>query len=410
MATETTHSPARRAGTAQGLIMAFTAFLPVLAIISLAPAVPTLIKHFSSIPHAQTLVPLMLTAPGLMIALTAPFAGWAADRIGRRPLLLSATLLYGICGTMPIYIDSLVLIFASRLGVGLAEAAVLTVANTMLLDYFGVKERRFWLTVQGVVGPALGTLVLAGSGYLTAIAWNGAFWIYSVAFLLAIAMYVWMFEPENTERHADEPVIDDSVINWSRIATVCVATFFIAVIYYVYTINGGTAFHSLDGASPERIGLMMSLASIAVPVGSVIFGFATKYLTPERVLVVVLAFMGLGMLIVGNAAGATVMGVGAIIQQVGAGMAVSGMIFWVSTLFGPAHRGRAMGAWSSAFFAGMFVSPLFVSALRAYADNNIQVPFVVFGLLALLLGVVFLGYAVSSQGQALRGRKLHSVA
>jgi MFS family permease len=114
--------------------------------------------------------------------------------------LLSATLLYGICGTMPLYITSLTGIFCSRLGVGLAEAVVLTIANTMLIDYFDDKQRRFWLTVQGVIGPALAVLVLASSGYLTALRWNGAFMIYFVAILLFLAMYFWMFEPAQAAR------------------------------------------------------------------------------------------------------------------------------------------------------------------------------------------------------------------
>ena len=152
------HAP--QAGAIQGIIIALTAFLPILAIVSLAPAVPTLIQHFAGVPYVETLVPLMLTAPGLVIAIAGPCTGWLADKFGRRKLLLSATLLYGICGTMPLYITSLTGIFCSRLGVGLAEAVVLTIANTMLIDYFDDKQRRFWLTVQGVIGPALAVLVL----------------------------------------------------------------------------------------------------------------------------------------------------------------------------------------------------------------------------------------------------------
>ena len=75
---------APQAGAAQGIIIALTAFLPILAIVSLAPAVPTLIQHFSGVRWAETLVPLMLTAPGLVIAVTGPFSGWLADRVGRR--------------------------------------------------------------------------------------------------------------------------------------------------------------------------------------------------------------------------------------------------------------------------------------------------------------------------------------
>ena len=392
----------QRAGLAQGLIMVITGFLPILAIVSLAPAVPTLIQHFADVPQAHVLIPLMITAPGLMIAFTAPFAGLLADRWGRRRLLISATMLFGVCGTMPLWSHSLSMIFVSRLGVGLAEAVVLTLANTMLINYFNVRRRRFWLALQGFIGPSLAAAVIASSGYLTAMAWNGAFWIYAIAFPLALAMKVWMFEPDAEKRHDDEPQIDDAVFPWLRIATICVITFLIAIVYYVYTINAGTAFHAIDGASPQRIGLLMSLAALAVPVGALVFGLASSRTTPERVLTLMLAFIGVGMIVIGVAQNAVAMGVGAVVQQIGAGMAVSAMIFWVASLVGPAHRGRAMGAWSSAFFAGMFVSPLFVNVLRVQAQGNIMVPFSVLGCVALVLAAAIFAYTLSGHGHALR--------
>ncbi|NIZ09146.1 MFS transporter [Pseudooceanicola sp. HF7] len=382
--------------------MAITAFLPIMAIISLVPAVPTLIQHFADTPHAHTLIPLMLTAPGLMIAISAPFVGWAADAVGRRKLLLCSTLLYGICGTMPLYLHDLGAIFASRLGVGLSEAIVLTIANTMMMDYFGMDRRRFWLTVQGIVGPLAASAVIAGSGYLTEIHWNGAFWIYIVAFPLFLAMLVWMFEPEVLTRHADEPEIDDTTFPWGRIAAVAGITFVLAILYYIYTINGGSAFHSLNNAPPGRIGLVMSIVSLAVPAGALFFSFSSKRLSPEQVLGVMLVFIGIGMLGIGFSTNEFAMGVSAFVQQIGAGMAVSAMIFWVSSLFGPAHRGRAMGAWSSAFFAGMFVSPLIFSAFRGWAGEGVLYPFQVFGPVSLVIAVLMFAFAASPRGRALR--------
>lgn len=303
---------------------------------------------------------------------------------------------------MPLWCHSLALVFASRLGVGLAEAVVLTLANTRLINYFNVRRRRFWLALQGFVGASLAAAVIASSGYLTALAWNGAFWIYAVAFPLCLAMKIWMFEPDADKRHDNEPLIDDSVFPWLRMATVCLLTFVIAVVYYVYTINAGTAFHALDGASPQRIGVLMSLAALAVPLGAITFGWVSSRTTPERVLSVTLVFIGVGMVAIGYATDALTMGVAAAVQQIGAGMAVSSMISWEASLVGPAHRGRAMGAWSSAFFAGMLVSPLFVNLLRVQAEGNIMVPFSVLGSVALVLATGIFVYTLSGHGHALR--------
>lgn len=395
-------STARKAGLAQGIIMVLTGFLPTLAIISLAPAVPTLVQHFSDIPQVETLVPLMLTAPGLMIALLAPFAGWFADKVGKRRMLIAATVLYGVCGTMPLYSHDFTMVFLSRLGVGVAEAAVLTLANTLLVQYFNVRRRRLWLTLQGFIGPSMASVVIACSGYLTAMDWNGAFWIYAIAFPLALAMKIWVYEPDNLARHDDEPAIDETVFPMARIAVICMTTFIMAIVYSVYIINAGTAFHALSGAAPERIGLMMSLASLSVPIGGLLFGWATSRLSPERTLCLMLALLGTGMVVMSRSDNPVMMGAGAVIQQIGSGMAVSTMIFWVASLVGPAHRGRAMGVWSAAFFLGMFLSPLVVSAIRTTLQANILVPFFVLGCVAIALTFAIFFYTLSGHGRSLR--------
>lgn len=401
------HSPEKvpQAGMAQGIIIALTAFLPILAIVSLAPAVPTLIQHFAHVRYVETLVPLMLTAPGLVIAVTAPCTGWMVDKFGRRKLLLGATLLYGVCGTMPLYLESLMPIFISRLGVGLAEAVVLTIANTMLIDYFDDKQRRFWLTVQGVIGPALAVVVLASSGYLTAIRWNGAFIIYGVALLLFVAMYFWMFEPQKAQQQAMQSAVEMQRFPWSRVLALSAVTFITAIIYYVYTINGANAFHTLDKARPQEIGLIMSLVSLAVPVGSLLFGWLTRYCTPERVIAITLILMGCGMVIMGISSTLLPMGAGSVLQQLGAGMAISAMIYWVGSLIPPAFSGRAMGAWSGAFFAGMFVSPIIVGLMRMQTDNQILPVFIALGALSLMLALLLFLYTFSRHSRLLRQAK-----
>ena len=49
--------------------------LTVMASATIAPALPGLRDHYLGTPHVETLVRLMLTAPGLAIAVAAPFVG-----------------------------------------------------------------------------------------------------------------------------------------------------------------------------------------------------------------------------------------------------------------------------------------------------------------------------------------------
>lgn len=50
----------RKAGAAQAWFLILAMFLPILAIVALAPALPTLIGHFKDVPNAKDVVPLLL--------------------------------------------------------------------------------------------------------------------------------------------------------------------------------------------------------------------------------------------------------------------------------------------------------------------------------------------------------------
>ena len=77
----------RKAGPWQAWIVILINQLPMMAIVALMPALPTLMAHFAGMPNSDLLVPMILTAPGLCIALCAPFAGVLVDKYGRRRLL-----------------------------------------------------------------------------------------------------------------------------------------------------------------------------------------------------------------------------------------------------------------------------------------------------------------------------------
>src|SRR5689334_10258866 len=96
----------RKADWRQGWILVISGFLPVMAIIALAPTLPTLLGHFRDVPNPALMVPLLITAPSACIALLAPGAGAIADRFGRRRLLLWSMAFYGGGGLVPFVIDN----------------------------------------------------------------------------------------------------------------------------------------------------------------------------------------------------------------------------------------------------------------------------------------------------------------
>ncbi len=128
---------ARQAGAAQAWFL----ILPILAIVALAPTLPTLIGHFNDVPNAPTLVSLLLVVPALCIELFGGVAGWLTDRFGRRILMLGAMLLYGLAGLAPFAVQSYQAVLAGRVMLGIAEAFILTIGNALLADYFAKEEQ-----------------------------------------------------------------------------------------------------------------------------------------------------------------------------------------------------------------------------------------------------------------------------
>lgn len=384
----------RQAGIPQGVTIVLAGFLPILAIVTLTVAVPSIIEHFKDVENARLLGPVLVSAPGLTIAIFAPIMGLLVDKIGRRPLMVWATLFYGVSGVIPFFLDDIYHIIASRLALGVAEAAILTIMNTLIADYWDESGRRRWLTAQGVAGPILAAAVIASSGYLTAYRWNGVFLVYAIAFPLFAAMLAFLFEPSRQSAVHNANEAKDGKLQWSVAGSMFVVTLVLSGLYYVWIIQGGRAFQEVGVSNPANLGILFSAVSFGVPVGALLFGFFTSRLAAPLQLLIVFLLMGGALTVIGAAAEPEAMVAGLFVQQISAGMSVPTLLFWVQSLFPYAVRGRAMGLWSAAFFLGQFLSPFLVDAFQDLT-GSVKGAFVGMGLSGVAIAVsAFAFYAL----------------
>src|SRR4051794_41899934 len=85
----------RPAGPVQATVLLLSSCLAVLGAVLLAPVLPRIEDAFAGTPGVKALTPIVLTAPALVIGLTAMVAGRIVDRLGREPLPVSALGVYG---------------------------------------------------------------------------------------------------------------------------------------------------------------------------------------------------------------------------------------------------------------------------------------------------------------------------
>ncbi|WP_370306371.1 MFS transporter [Sphingobium abikonense] len=381
----------------QGIIIILAGFLPMIAIVAMGPAVPTLIAHFASDPNARAQVPALIGAPGLTMAILAPFSGLLIDRFGRRQLLLAATASYAMFGTAPLFLDTLDQIYASRLLLGISEAGILTVVNTLIADYWDAKGRKNWLFLQSLVGPLFGAVVGLSVGIASTLQWNGVFFIYLAALPIWAAMFVWLFEPKKTKV---EVVSDDrsaplAAFPWSNAAVTGFVTFFSAMLYYVFIINGALVFAEVGVTEPDQYAQMIFVPQICFLGGAVLFRVLADRSYPFQ-LGVFFALLGAGLGAIGLAESPNAMAAGVVIQQIAAGMAVPTLLIWTQSKFEFNHRGRGMGIWTAAFFLAQSQSPRLVHVLDQ-VTGSMKGAFLAAGSVGIMVGGVTLVIAFASR-------------
>ena len=363
------HSERRIAGRAQALPVLLANTLPVLGVVALTPNLPTFYAHFAGVPNAKLLVPLLLVIPGFCNVALSWLTGIAADRWGRRRLLLLATLTQGVFGMVPLVLEDLRWILATRVMVGVAESVLWTAASALVGDYFQGAERRKWLALQDGVAPILQTIVIIGAGALGSINWHLPFAIYSVSLTCSAWLFVSTWEPESVrapdEHHRKAP------FPWRTAALVGSVTLFTAIIFFVQVLQLGVIFAKLGAANSLVIGIGIAVASIGVILGA----FVYRRLSRAHVgilLALVYLLDGLSYVSFVFLPGYQMAVLVATFSQVASGITMPSLVNWALMKFDVEVRGRGMGIWTSCLFLGQFVSQLVVTAATTVTGNILR--------------------------------------
>ena len=384
--TTTVTQGAGQGTTGKGITLVYAQVLPVMAIVSLFPAIPKLFAQFGGIPHAEILVPMIVTMPSLMIALSSPFAGALADRIGRRRTFIGGMILYVLSGLVPVFVSDLTAIVASRAVLGIAEAFVVTVSSALIGDYFG-ERRHKWVAWVGIATSLAGFGLIAAGGALADISWRGPFYIYALAIPGLILALIFIDEPavlvdkgNDAGARAGYPVRQAILIGSVTLLT--------SLVYYAEPLHIAQVLTNAGVGSSTRVGILQAITSIGFIAGA--FGYRrTHRMTIAQHLALAGGFIGVGQLVIGLGRSFEVIAGGAVLQQFGAGFVIPALLAWGQAILPPEQRGRGLGIWVTTFFAGTFLCPPLVTML-GHVTGGLQPSMAVIGVVALVLATVSL--------------------
>ncbi|KES21239.1 MULTISPECIES: MFS transporter [Pseudomonas] len=358
----------RPAGTAQALLLLFGSCLPVLGAVLIAPVLPRMQAHFAETPGAAVLVPVALTLPALVIAFLAPLAGLLADRIGRRPLLLASMLLYSLCGVLPLWLDSLGPIVASRAGIGLAEAGIMTCCTTLMGDYFDGQRRERLFALQMVATSLSAALFMGLGGALGESGWRTPFALYAAGLLCLPLMAALLWEPQ--VRHAEPLRADAEGFPWAALAPLYLLTLLAGVSLFIVPVQAGYLLQLLHVDAPQQVGMTMGANQLGVLAGALGFRLLAA-LPARRLLALGFATAGLGDALMALADSHAPVVLAVLVNGLGVGLLLPTLITQVMLQVGFEQRGRATGGFTASIFAGEFLSPLLVLAITGGANPHL---------------------------------------
>jgi MFS family permease len=279
--------------------------------------------------------------------------------------LVGALVLYAVFGTAPLYLPTLPLIVASRVGVGIAEAAIMTCCTTLLADYFAGPRRDRYFGLQVVFTTLSATVFFAAGGGLGAISWRAPFWLYSSSLAFAVLVAVFIWQPKHPRDTAAESAPSDRGlprIPWRTLAGPCAVSLFGGIAFYALIVELSYVLDAIGVTSVAGIGRISAGASLATAVGGFTFGRISQR-GPAFLLPLAFGATGLGLVVVGASRSLVPVIVGAVVASYGAGLLLPAMLTWAVSSLSFEERGRGTGIWTSAVFLGEFVCPLLLLAI-----------------------------------------------
>jgi MFS family permease len=342
-------------------LLLFASSLTVMAGATIAPSLPGLRDHFIALPNVDLLVRLVLTIPGLAIALAAPLAGGVADRFGRKPVLFAGILLYCVAGASGLVLDDIWTILIGRVLLGFAVGMVMTSASALLADLYTGPERERVFGLQAAFMGFGGVLFLLGGGWLAEFGWRGPFAVYLLPLLILPLVLTAIIEPPAT----DLPAGEQPPLPFGGLAVIYGTAFLGMITFYIIPVQLPFLLRSLGAPAPLLAGAGIATTSLVSALTSLLLLKAIRArLSVQSALVLAYAAITCGYVVIATAAAPPQVFAGLALTGLGFGLQMPLLVGWMQSIIPPTMRGRAAGLYTMAVFFGQFVSP-FVHAPAA---------------------------------------------
>ncbi len=342
----------------RALALLLAASLTVMAAATISPALPGLQKQFPDTAENAYLIRLLVPAPSLTVVLTAALCGIAADRIGRRPLLLAGVALFAISGSAGLVLQDLHLLLASRLALGVALAMIMTAQSALLGDYYTGPALHALTGAQVAARNFGGFAFFTLAGSLASVSARLPFAIYALPALLLPFFARVITEAPRPNRTTPRP--PSQAQSWRLPVTLLsLGQGVVTMVFFTMPTQLPFYLEWRGHIAPALTGAVLGTLMIAGGIAALGYPRLRKIPSDAAIWAAGLAAMGLGFATVTSSAMTPLAFAGAAMIGAGYALAIPGLTARALERT-PAHRrGAAAAMLTASVFLGQFLSPLF---------------------------------------------------
>jgi MFS family permease len=341
------------------IVLLLIGTLTVMSGATIAPSLPAMQDYFKAVPNSEYLVRLALTLPALFIALGAPIVGIAIDKFGRKPILLFSLALYGIAGSSGYFLTSLESILVGRAFLGISVAGIMTIATTLVGDYYSGNSRAQFLGLQSAFMGLGGVLFLSLGGFIADLNWRFPFLIYLMALILLPCAFLFLPEPHrNSLATANIGSETTPKFPLTPVAITYGIALISQIVFYLIPVQLPFYLKQIANANASQSGLAIALATLFSAISSLNYRRVKANLDFTAIYGISFINIALGYGLIAWAVNYPVVGLGLILTGLGLGLLMPNMNFYLTSIAPDNLRGRVLSGITTAFFLGQFISPL----------------------------------------------------
>ncbi len=363
--------------------------LTIMSMITISASLPDMTKAFSTLPNAENLVKLTLSFPALFIALTAIIAGKFIDKFGRLRLLNAALILYAIAGSSGYWLDNIYLILVGRALLGICVGITMTVATTLIADYYQGKSRQKFAGLQIAVMSLGGIMFVTLGGVLADISWRIPFLLY--LFPLVILPMTSLFLKEPKELHIAKSK-DTSVKSPKIIWLVFINVMIMWILFFIIPVQIPFYLKSIGIEKNTLIGIAIASTTFFSVISSLSFSRIKDRLSYQQVFGIGYLLMAISFASISYGGSYGMVMIGMLLAGLGMGLMIPNANVWVMQLAPEQIRGQEIGRLTTFWFMGQFLSPIILLPFLNIISQSQLFSILTYVILGLSIGFFLYGF------------------